>query len=985
MLAIRQKLQQWGWRQWTVAVLAVLYVFYVALSYLYLPGKLKDMVQTDVAGLMGRDIHVQRIAFNPFTLALTVDRFAIDDRPDTPLAAWNKLYVNFDAWGSLFGWKIRFSDVQLDAPRIAVERRKHDFNFSDILTRLAGEEPQAPKAKSKSALALQIDDIRILDGRFVFDDISGATPAHSSMDNITVEVKKLYLATGDERLNPISLRAVMPGGGQLSLAGKYRADPLKVDLHVLAGDVHLEALKDFVANLVPLQINNGRLTLQSDIDVEMGNELQVVLRNGQVIITDLALDDGTREPPLLRGRQLEFRDIEMNLVQRRARIGGITLDGLNSGQWLDSEGRLRIQPLLARQDKAAEPAPATADTEAPPWDFSIGRLTLRNTGIGFADNRDGLNATQRISGLTATIKDIRLDQGAQMPLELTANINDGGHLEVQGRMVAAPFSLDLRYKLQSLALTAVNPYVEHLSWLHLRQGSVSADGDLNIRDGDPLPLTLGMNVSVDGLQALDSRSGTAVLQWKGLRLDQLRLDMAQRTAAIEKVTLDTPDVAVEINAGKQLNLSTLMRQEADPGTKAAPDTAANTVANKPAPESAWRVAVDHVRLLHGSARFRDASVKPVFKSGLYTMDFKLDGLTSAGGKPATFMLTSKVDKYAPFELKGSLAPLQQQPGVAFTSELRGLEMPALSPYTGTYIGNDLKSGRLALNLKYDVNQHRLKGNNNIVAKQLYLGEEVPSNQAVNLPVALGLALLRDADGVIDLDVGVSGDLDDPGFSVSGIVWKALKNIIVKAASSPFQLLASLVGSSEDLGAITFDAGDSAVNADGRQRLSQLVKALVQRPNLAVTIHGSAGETDDNTPLQRQRVLAQIAVVRKIPVTDLRWDALLDDKANRTVLESLNAALKLPDKGQRKEALNKADPDLHGDALTRQVYEQMLGDVAVKQVISRQDLLDLADQRALAIKQFLVQSAGLAQDRVQLVKTRGEDLKGRVCKLGVEPN
>jgi uncharacterized protein involved in outer membrane biogenesis len=986
MTAIIKTMKTWSWRQWLLAVFAVLYVLYVALSYLYLPGKLKDVVQTDVAQLLGRDIRVERIAFNPFTLSLTVDKLAIADRPQLPLVAWNKLFVNFDAWGSLFGWQIRFSKVQLDMPRVAIERRKQDFNFSDILIRLAGEEPAQPKPKSKTALALRIDDILIRKGLFAFDDLSGSIPAHSKMDDISVEVRNLYLATGDDQLNPISLQAVMPGGGQLALKGDYRADPLKVAVHVQAGDVHLDEFKDFIANQVPLQVNNGRLTLQGDVDVEMRRELQIWVQNGQVRVTDLAVDDANPGPPLLRGRQLQAQGIAMNLTQRQFRIEDISLAGVSTHQWLDDEGRPRIQPLLPQEPKAVAPPPTTAvagTTAAPqPWDFSIGRLALRNSRLGFTDRRDGLNATQQVKNLNATLSNIRFSPDAQIPLQLSAVLNETGDLKVDGRVVAKPFALNLHYQLQGLALTPFNPYVEQASWLRVRQGSLDVDGDVKMHSGDPLPLTLDVNAGVNDLAALDSRSGTTVLQWRGLQLDTLRLDLAQRSVTIDKVAVTAPQVAAEVNAKKQMNLATLMK----PAAAAEDQTTMPAVpaSVKPAPQRPWRVAINQIRVKQGSARFRDASVKPLFKADMAPLDFKLDRLSSAGGKPATFTLTAKVDKYAPFEVKGTLAPLQQQPGVAFTSRLQGLEMPTLSPYTGTYIGRNLKSGQLALDLKYQVSQRKLKGDNNIVAKQLYLGDEVASEQAVHLPIGLGLALLRDASGVIDVDLGVSGNLDDPGFSVSGIVWKALKNLIVKVATSPFKLLASLVGSSEDLGAVEFGAGDSALSDASQGRLQQLAKALAQRPQLAVTVHGSAGSKDDDAALQRQRLLEQIAAQRKLPVTDLQPATLLDDKANRQVLEQLNAALQLPDRGQREETLQKADPQLQGDALIQQVYAQMQADVAARQVIGQQDLLVLADRRALAIKQYLVETAGLDQARVKLLKTRDKDLKGRTCELGVEP-
>ena len=152
----------------------------------------------------------------------------------------------------------------------------------------------------------------------------------------------------------------------------------------------------------------------------------------------------------------------------------------------------------------------------------------------------------------------------------------------------------------------------------------------------------------------------------------------------------------------------------------------------------------------------------------------------------------------------------------------------------------------------------------------------------------------------------------------------------------------------------------------------------------MTVRGSAGASDDAAALQQQRVLEQLAVRRKIPVSELQSAALLDDKANRKALENINADLQLPDLTRREETLKEADPELDGDALTRQAYRQMLAEVTAKQVIAQQDLLDLADRRALVIKQYLVETAGLDHNRVQLLKTSGDFLKGRVCTLGVEP-
>lgn len=976
MIAIRQSLRQWRWYHWAAAVLILLYLTYIALSYLYLPGKLKDVVQNDLGRALGRTVKVERIAFNPFTLALTVDHFQIADRPQLPLVSWQRLFVNFDAWGSLFGWEARFSAVHLDSPHLAVERRKQGFNFSDILARLSKTPSPAPAAR-KRPLAVRIDDIQLREGRFRFDDISGPKPAHSAVRNVTVHVNDLYLATGDTQLNPFRLQAALPGGGSLRLDGRYRADPLLVKARIKASDIHLETFSQFLENQVPVKLSNGRLTLRTGVDISMEDTLQVQLQQGDVALSRLALDDATPTPPLLRCNSIHIQGIDMDLARRRFSIGQVTVDGFDTHQWLDADGRSRLQSLMPPQQAPPDqPAKAPAHT-ATPWAVSVAKTVVKNSRAAFTDRRNGLEATQKIHDLHATLGKILLNQGTPVPMTVNATVNDSGAFSADGHITLTPFAVDLNYRLHKLTLAPFNPYLQSLSWLQLKQGDLSLDGKVKVRPADHQPLDLTLNAGLDNLKAVDTRSGKTLLQWQALNVDQLQLNLAKRRLTINKVSLKAPDVAVERGPDKRLDVATLMK----PGpskTKAAAGTKAPA-----APSAPWQVAVNQIGLRSASMHFTDASIRPVFKTGLYAVDFTLDRLTSAGKKPADFTLAAKVDRYAPFTVKGTLAPLQQQPGFAFTSRLQGFEMPALSPYTGTYIGNKLKSGQLGLDLEYRLKQHTLKGKNGIVAKQLYLGDEVKSDQAVNLPVGLGLALLRDASGVIDLDVGVSGNVDDPSFSVSGIIFKALKNIIVKAATSPFRLLASLVGGAEDLGAVEFPAGDSTLNADNRDKLRKLAKALTQRPQLVVTVKGCAGPAADDATLQMNRVLEKVAAQRKVPVSELQPATFLDAKANRKALRDLNDRLKLPGEGKRRETVSAAHPDLKGDALTHRVYQEMLNDVAARQTISQQDRLTLADQRALAIKQFLVATAGLDHSRLLMQKTTAEDLKGRVCDLGVQ--
>lgn len=979
MAPIPSLLRRWRWPHWLLATLATLYLLYVALAYLYLPGKLQQLVRQDASQQIGRDMSVGEIAFNPFRLALTVQDFALADRPGQPLLGWQRLHVDLDAWGSLTGWQLRLGEVALDGLRLNVERRKDDFNFSSILQRLDSGTPPEPEDDG-TRFAIRIDRIQLTGGALQFDDNSGKKPATSRLEKLDLALKDLYLATGDQTLNPFRLSAQMPGGGELALQGEYRIDPLQVHSQISLKALNLPTFADFIENYLPLHLEKGQLDIQLQADISQQDRVQVQLHDGSLQLRDLALDDGQAEPPLLRNRQLDISGVELDLLARTLSVKALRLDGLETAHWLKDGGELRISPLLAALggEGATSAAPAStppASTEpAEPWALTLAEFQLRNGAVHFTDFSGGLAAQQELTGIGLDLTGISLQDGATMPLKLQARINEGGQLDGDGQLVLKPLALNLRYQLQGLSLLPFNPYVEAHTWLSLQRGTLSLQGDARLDGTSGLP-TLRLDLGIADLLAKDSRNGKKILLWQQLDLQQLQLDLAARQLAIQQVRLQKPEINVERNENQQLNLASLAKPV--PAQPAATAPAGDGSADQP-----FAVRVKQLRIDDGITRFRDRSIKPVFKTALHNLEFQLDELSTSASQPARFSLDSRIDKYAPFSAKGTVTPFREPMGLAFTSQLRGLEMPNLSPYSGTYIGYELGSGTLSLDLDYQLKNNRLKGKNGILAKQLYLGDTVASEQATTAPVALGLALLRDLKGDTDLDVDVSGNVDEPGFSVAGLVFKTLMNVLVKAAASPFQLLGSLVGGSQDMNQLAFAPGSAELDAEAAGRLQQLAQALAQRPQLKLDVRGSASAEADRAALQLASVRDAIAAGRKLPAPEIPVDNLLADRKNRNILEDLNDALELPDYGDREDALEKAEPALKDDALEQRIYQQMLQDVAGRQTVDEADLLELADGRALAIKQFLVETAKLDHDRVLMAKARKKDLKGNVCELGL---
>ena len=287
-----------------------------------------------------------------------------------------------------------------------------------------------------------------------------------------------------------------------------------------------------------------------------------------------------------------------------------------------------------------------------------------------------------------------------------------------------------------------------------------------------------------------------------------------------------------------------------------------------------------------------------------------------------------------------------------------MEMTGLSPYSGKYIGSNLRSGNLSLDLDYSLQDRKLKGKNNVVAKDLYLGDKVKSEQAIKAPVALGLALLRDLDGVIDLDV--------------------------KAAASPFSLLGSIAGGSEDMGQIEFEPGLDTLDATSQERLRQLTEALTKKPSLTLTIVGNASAAQDKEPLQKIMVQNRVADQRKISLEELQEDAGDEDwwkvKSNRKILNRIAEELNLPSESEREKQIKAQQPELSGDELEALLYQQIYSEVAANQPVDTSDLLSLADRRAIAIKQYLVDDLKFDHTRLSVDKTSVKQLTGNVVNL-----
>jgi hypothetical protein len=268
------------------------------------------------------------------------------------------------------------------------------------------------------------------------------------------------------------------------------------------------------------------------------------------------------------------------------------------------------------------------------------------------------------------------------------------------------------------------------------------------------------------------------------------------------------------------------------------------------------IRIGQLTLSGGRVRFTDNFIKPNYTANLKGIGGTVAGLSSDPNSNASVSLRGEVNS-APLLIAGRVNPLKRDLSLDLKAEVRGMELASLSAYADKYVGYGIEKGKLTFEVAYQLENRALKAENRLVLDQLTFGNESTNPEATKLPVRLAVALLSDRNGVIDINVPIGGSLDDPEFSLGGIILKVIGNAIVKTVTAPFALIGSLFGGGEELSKLDFDAGHASLLPASETRLQALAKALTERPGLKLDITGRAD------PVADLEALKHVAIERKL--------------------------------------------------------------------------------------------------------------------------
>ncbi|WP_277591900.1 DUF748 domain-containing protein [Pseudomonas chlororaphis] len=942
-----------------IGALLTALALYSLLGFLILPGIALRVANQQLANYATVPAKIQRIELNPFSLELTLWGLNIGE-PGKEQVAFERLYANLQL-DSLWTRALHLADIELDKPKSEILFAKDGkLNLLGLFNLPASEPtPDDPEAKP---FPLRIERIKLAGGYVHFQDTRPSEPIEFLYDKLDFELKNLSTLPDDNA--DMTLVAAGPEGGQIDWSGNFSLVPIASEGTLKVTDGKMKVWWPYVRDALPLVLEDGVLNLNTRYKLNLAKETELLLSDASVSVAPFAIKtpDGR---PLARLERLDVSETTVDLAKQQVVVGKIRSQKLETWAALEADGQLDWQKLFASQPAkpAAKPAPAAADTPpapapAPskPWQVLLKDVQLRNYQVHLADRQAKPAVALEVGPLNVDVQNFDSLNQSPFNLKLDTGVGKQGKILANGVVNLQPVTAKLAVQTKDIDLRVAQSYISPFIRLELRSGMLGSDLAVDLKNIDPLTFSVTGRAQVDQLHTLDTLKTRDFVKWQQLVLEGLNYQHGD-SLTINKVNLMQPYARFMINDDRTTNIDDLLiPQPADSAPKGAAKPAAK--------EKPLGIHIGQIAINDGSANFADFSLTPNFATAVQQLNGQIGTIDSRQAKPANVDIKGKVDRYAPVTIKGSVNPFDPMAALDIATSFKRVELTNLTPYSGKFAGYRIRKGRLNLDLHYVITNGQLKAENKVVVEQLELGEKVDSPDAVSLPLKLAVALLKDVDGKISIELPVTGDLNNPQFSVMPIVWQTLRNLIVKAAAAPFKLIGGLVagGGSEDLGSVSFAPGSSDLSPESEAALVKLSNALKERPALRLEIEGTAAQSSDGPLIAEQRLEREY---------QYNYYKMLQRRGDKVPAQA--SLLEVPEKekaplleGIYRTRLKTQPPaewkDLGKEERTAKMREGVIKFWSGSDVLLRQ----LGQERASSIKDFLVDKGQLTDDRVYFI-------------------
>ena len=844
----------------------------------------------------------------------------------------------------------------------------------------SGAKAKATAAEKAAPLDLSIKRFVLNDGTVNVHDAAASRPVDVGLQKLAVtlnDFSTLATASAHYTLNT----DLKDSGGSLGAEGAIsvaaKTASAKLDLKALK----LPTLQPYLDTTTAAQVTDGTLSATTNIDANWSKSpVAVMVADTQLDLQSLKLAARGDKQPVISLAQGSVTVKQVDVAARTADVTSVAATGLAVDAQRLKDGSINLASLAGphetAQQRTAIHAAQKAHAEGPAWRYKIGELTLKDATANFTDNTTPQPVKLSITPLQLKVQQISDDLSHPLPVDLQATLNRKGTLGVKGDVTASPLKVAVKVNANRLDAAAFEPYFGSKLNAVIASALLNASGDLALTQAKSVKASYHGDLALVDVRMLDKATSDPFAGWGSLALSNLKADYDEHGTVVDagRVTFSKFYGRVLLDAQGKLNLKDVVAHESGAAQSLTRDKsgaepvqltpqAASTVAAASAPvpassptpatvtaatppQSPVKLHFGQLVLQQGRVTYTDNFIKPNYTANLVGIQGTVGAFGTQSTTPAPVDIAAKLAANGPLSIRGTVNPLIAKPSLDLTASAHDIELTNLTPYSSKYAGYPITKGKLNVDLHYKLDNDQLNADNHLFIDQLTFGDHIDNDTATKLPVRLAISLLKNSRGEIDVNLPVSGSLSNPEFSVGGLIWHAVLNLLQKAVTAPFSLIAhAFGGGGEELGYVEFEPGSAKLSDADTKKLDTIVKALADKSSVKMDLIGRVDPAVDEPALRTQYVER---LVKQQKIKDVVGNGESVDLSTVTVDPKeydkyLTKAYKSADfkKPRNFVGLTKSMPD-----------DEMKSALAANAPIDDASLRQLAQQRAQSVQQYL---------------------------------
>jgi hypothetical protein len=929
-----------------------LFLLFVVGGFLLGPPIVKARLLREMSKRLGREVSVGSVRVNPLELSARIRDLSVKDLDGAVFASWKEAYVNY-RFTSFLSRNFYFDGLSLREPyaRFVIEK-SGALNFDDLL-RIVRE---APKDTTREPATWNFEKMSVDGARIGFTDRMRTPVFESTLGPFRFELDRFSTSPSSE--SPYSFRGATESGESFSWSGRIMSDPPRSSGTLSIEGIRLPKYKPYYETNRPFQVRDGTIDVSGSYDAAWTDtEKKLLVQDARLVLLDAKIARPGATDPDIEVAKLTVEDADVDALALTASIGRIALEGGHVVIRHDRDNTVNLYEMIRPfVEGAPAETPTTKAAGTPPAQprVQIGTLSVSNVAVDAEDLVPERPFKVRADDVALTMTGIdTAARDARCPVTLSARFGAEGRVETKGTFSPDFHAGDLDVEVHDVDIQPTDTYVAPVADVRIASGKVAAKGHVTYEmpPDRELEFHYAGELGVRDVAILHGVTAAELARVAVVKIAPMDVKLNPMRIGIGEIAVGAPQLLVEVAPDRSINLVQALATKT--GSPAPPTSASADLPD---------LAIDTLRLQNGGIRITDRSIEPAVTTSIRKIDGTIKGISSKELARANVDIKAMFEGVAPVAMTGQINPIARKDFTDLVVTVKGIDLPPFSPYSGKYVGWTLARGKMGADLKYKISERRFKSENVFTVDQFQLGDKVESPDAIKIPMKLAVAVLRDRNGQIVLDVPAEGSVDDPEFRLGRVIVRAIVNVLTKIVTSPFRLLANAFGGKdENIDFQEFAPGAAELAPAEREKLDVVAKSLAERPELSLDVVGAVDPATDGGALKKARLSGLVTAQKKL------WDPTASAVSVDEYAKWLRAAYlaRFPE-GVAPEA-------------TSEMEAKLLETIT----IGADDFRELAGDRARSVRDYLTTTGGVPAERVFLAEATEKEGRPPACRAWLE--